>query len=109
MVSYRNVRYHLILSELAVGITCCRAAATSKKPSRRALNLRRAESACRTAADWVRETKLTTSMKQNVQAKRAYLEQLLLTQRNFRVIFSLRPLTAKPALAREQATSPKIA
>lgn len=72
-----TLRYQFIVTELVVGITHCRAAATTEDLLRRERNIRQAEQAYRAATDFARGTVLPAAMMQDVHDKTDQLKSLL--------------------------------
>ena len=94
MVSFRNLRFRCIRTELMVGITHCRAAATSNNALRKASNIQKARKAYKAALEIARETKLTRRMRRNVRTETAYLRELLETSQPSKVILKFEPRAA---------------
>lgn len=95
-----RLQYEFIITELTAAVTHCRAAATSKDQSRKAWNLARAERAYRKALSFYRDVNLPSKLKRDVEDKIANLQQLLGENGSSRVIFTLKPWTAKPSVVR---------
>lgn len=85
-------RYRLIDTELTVGISYCRAGLSSGDPERKASNMQLAQRTYDGAVDYVRTSKLSLEMKENLEYKTDCLRALLLQRRTVRVIFKLEPL-----------------
>jgi len=72
-----TLRYQLIMTELLVAITYCRAAETTEDVLRKKRNIRQAKQAYRTAADFARRAPRPPAMRQDVQNKTDQLKSLL--------------------------------
>src|SRR5215469_3142954 len=72
-----TLRYQFIMTELVVGITHCRAAATTQDQARKERNRRLAQQAYSAAAHHARGAVLSAAMRQEVRSKTDQLKSLL--------------------------------
>ena len=72
-----TLRCQFVMTELVVGITHCRAAATTEDLARKERNRRLAEQAYSAAADYARGAVFSAAMRQDVRNKTDQLKSLL--------------------------------